>query len=464
MGLGRIRKSKGHYSMQENKRKHLFIAAVIGCFITIFIYNYLTPIMSDDFSYGCVVNKADSIGDLFVQEYEQYNSWTGRSVAHIILRFFLYSGTRSLFNVVSSLVFTGMTLLMYLNVEGRKKYDLRVYLMGLLLVWIFGVSFAETILWETGTCNYLFTMTIILSFMTAYKNLMSRDIKGSRMALMSVGMLLLGILAGWCNENTSGAAILYIMILWFMAYRKDKNFHFVKPWMITGIVGILFGFVMMVMAPGNYKRAQYQEEEHSGLFGMFSRFQKLTLITRQEFFWLILLLVVLTVLTVYQGKKLMQMQNSVIFTVLTVATIYALMATVTPQNRALFGAGIFLTIACMQQFTYVTESEVIIRAAKTSGVLILLIYMAFTYLEEGTNMIRIYRELNERENWYYECLANGGGHIQAPQLRPGFESKYSIAYDSDISDYEGYWINLLQSDYYGLEAIEGIPRSEWTEY
>ena len=74
---------------QDKVRKRLFYLAVAACFLTILVYNILTPMLSDDLNYGIVVHKATKFTDLFGQEYQQYMTWTGRSPSHMLLRIFL---------------------------------------------------------------------------------------------------------------------------------------------------------------------------------------------------------------------------------------------------------------------------------------------------------------------------------------------------------------------------------------
>ena len=59
----------------ENRRKLLFYLAIAICFVTILIYNFLTPMLSDDLNYSIVVRKAGSAVDLLRQEYQQYMTW-----------------------------------------------------------------------------------------------------------------------------------------------------------------------------------------------------------------------------------------------------------------------------------------------------------------------------------------------------------------------------------------------------
>ena len=73
----------------EKKRRITFGIAVLLAFAAILIFNIFTPYMTDDLSYKATVLKAGSFLELIKQEYDQYMTWTGRSVGHIILRFFL---------------------------------------------------------------------------------------------------------------------------------------------------------------------------------------------------------------------------------------------------------------------------------------------------------------------------------------------------------------------------------------
>ena len=67
-------------------------------------------------------------------------------------------------------------------------------------------------------------------------------------------MFALGILAGWCNENTSGGALLIVLgYLGWQFYTKRK----LSLWMFTGVAGNTIGLALMALAPGNKIRATY---------------------------------------------------------------------------------------------------------------------------------------------------------------------------------------------------------------
>ena len=165
-------------SVNEQKNKRRLYIAVAGCFITILIYEILTPMMSDDFYYRKIVQGAGSFFELFRQEYDHYMNHIGRSVGHIVMRFLMYPESLIPGKVVLAAVFTLMTWLMYRLTEGKR--GVRQYMMGVLLLWIFGVAFSDTVLWLTGACNYMVTTTIILADMLFYERVCGGDKKCDR--------------------------------------------------------------------------------------------------------------------------------------------------------------------------------------------------------------------------------------------------------------------------------------------
>ena len=475
------------FKNKEKRSRLFFRLSVFAAFILIFIFNVLTPMMTDDLFYSRTVSEASSIGNLFAQEYTQYMTWTGRSVCHMILRFFLLTD-KMVFNVANSVVFVLLTLLIYWNVEHKRKYDTPVYLLINLLLWMFGVVFRQTVLWETGACNYLWGSAIIMSFVTLYRYGLKRESGSGQEAggdvpkqavglkhpvLWAVFLPVLGVLAGWCNENSSGGGLLMVLLcLGFYLYEQKKNNagsgRLLKPWMVTGLIGQAVGLAFMVLAPGNAVRAAAREEEHSGLLGYMARFQKITLAVRENFLILLIIGLLLFIIVYYQKKSWKALwaysRNGILWSFVFLATCYALVMTAEPQARAYFGAGVFLTIAVVQFFVDVEEREAIFASLKTGMISVMLLVMFFTYMDSGANLARIYREYNERDVYLTQKAAEGVTDVTVPMLRPDFETKYSDGYNSDIQEDPGYWVNVAYASYYGFNSVSGVPREEWTDY
>lgn len=550
---------------QEYRDRRRFRILVVMAFMTIFLFNLLTPMLTDDFSYGAQVREASSFLDLVRQEYRQYMTWNGRSVVHLLLRCFL-SLPPLVFKLCNSLVFVALTLLVYVNIRGRKHWSPVLYLGAVLMLWFTGVDFAQTVLWETGACNYLWGTTIILGFMTLVRHIACgggdrrgeetedaagpprggktpaaqagsglhgiqggnpaaeadsglRDIAGGKPAAKEAGsglhgipggnpaakalgvvfLFLFGVLAGWCNENTSGGALLFVLILLGREARSgrpsaeedaaDRKKRL--SYLIAAALGNAFGLYMMVSAPGNALRAQYRTEEHSGLFGMLSRFQKVTLRVEKYFFFLLVLLIITIVISVLQhrereaaptGKASRSavlsgvLSARLFFAFLFLATAYALILTAQTQPRAFFGAGVFLIIACLQGLEDIVRDEKLaeaqrpgrhdggfgVRAAVWSLLAAAALFFCLMYLDNGANMARVWRDSRERISYILEQKAAGAeGVIRVGQLHADFKNKFTAAYEGDLTEDPGYWTNVAMADYFQVDGLSAVSYDDW---
>ena len=47
------------------------------------------------------------------------------------------------------------------------------------------------------------------------------------------------------------------------------------------------------------------------------------------------------------------------------------------------------------------------------------------------------------------------------QLHPAFENRYTVAYESDLVEDDGYWTNVAYETYFEVESISAIPYDDW---
>lgn len=437
----------------------------------LFAYVVLTPYMSDDYFYMHEARQASSLWDLIKQQYGEYLSNSGRVVGQFNIRLFL-SMDKWVFNVVNSIMFGALVLLMYHNIRGKKKHDIFVLLLIVVFLWKYAVSFGQTMLWICGACNYLWGSVFILGFVTFYRHFLDRTDEIKRQLPLAIGTFLFGVLAGWCNENTSGGGLLLVLMFGinFWLDRKKEGKRKIYPFMLTGVLGMCCGILGMITAPGVRNRSQTMSEgEYTGLVGLVSRIYKTTVTVKELFFTLLVMMViVLVLLVVYKKWKSFQdvrRHESVLFLIAAAATAYALAVAPVPADRAFFGAGIFLMIAGIQGIVDVADKERLLQAAKYSLVCVLCLWLFFTYVENLVNLARIYREENERIELIKADKAdpNGDGIVVVPQFREAFQNPYSNAHESDMTEDKDYWINLFYEIYYDVGNITAIPRDEWNE-
>ena len=450
----------------KDKRSLWFAAAVAGTFIAVLIYEGLTPILSDDLTYCKAAHGAAGLWDLFAQEAEQYRNWTGRSVAHLLVRLFFYAFgmKRAVFNVVAALVYTAMMLLMYALVRrDSRDPDLRLYLLIALGFWFFGVKPGQTVYWETGACNYLFTTTLILGFMKLCMRTMTDSPgKHGNPALWTAALFLTGVLAGWCNENTSGAVVLFTAILLIVSKSA-------LPLRIAAFAGAGGGFLMQLISPGNRVRSATIDEGHSGLMLYGARLLKILHQVHELFLPLLLVFLFLTLLAARQevSRRHPGAVNAWLFFLLAAAGSGCLILAPSPQTRVFFGPGVFLVIACAQAAALVRWEELLLSVGRDFVLGAMLVIFLFSYFENGGNLARIHREMNARYLLAQEAILaderdeDGDLIIRLPMLPEGFDSPYTMAYEVDIGTKWYSFSNMQLAEFYGVSYVKGVPFDTW---
>ncbi len=248
-------KSSPTHALSKKMKGHLtFFIVLIFIFCFILLLTYWTPMAGDDYQYSI---DTKGFSTLIADEYRQYMTWTGRSVAHLILRIILKL-PKAVFNILSATVFT---FLVYLSSKiscgGKEIFRASkgaLLLLLFALFFLFLPSFAEVFFWMSGTANYGLVMGIMLGFIYKYHHAVI-DTCYVEHAWTIPMFFFWGIMAGWCNENTSIGVLLIII-----SYILIQRFLFKKQpfiWMYVGVLGNLIGLLFMLLAPGNAIRATY---------------------------------------------------------------------------------------------------------------------------------------------------------------------------------------------------------------
>ena len=487
----RFQAGKKRAGCGRDQEKQLFFLILLLSFLAVFIFNFFTPMLSDDYAYAMEVQKADSFLDLFAQEYRQYMTWNGRSVVHFILRVFLFLPA-PVFKVANSLAFVLVSLLMWKLTSPEKRYDCWTLLMVQMGLWLYAVDFSETILWEDGACNYLWGAMLILLFMALERDILERAMqpvkssgkRGKRLPapVGAVLMLFLGVIAGWCNENTSGGCLLYLLILAAWKLRRDRERNpaggegrensssqqkkGLPAAYLAGILGNVLGLAVMVLSPGGRLRASYAEEEnYQGFLGLLARVQKITLVIH-EYFGILLAAALVCLILLAMQKNRRACRRLLLYLFLFAATSYALMMTRQTQPRAFFGAGLFLLIGVIGAMRRIMSDESregawLLRAAGFGILAVLLLQFFFMYVEEGTNLARIWRDETNRIAYIEEEKEKGAEEVTVPLVHTDFYNKYSAIEKMEMTDDPGYWINIFYEKYYGVPSIRAIPYDDW---
>ena len=438
--------------MQQKIKKYLskpMNVVMLVEFILIFILNLLVVTTSDDLGYQI----HSGLIDIFKREYVQYMTWTGRSVAHIIARIFL-AMPKIIFDVCNSLCFVYFTYLIYLHVtKDKEKKHVSLYIVICLLVFLCVPLFGQTVLWETGSCNYLWTTTIVLRFLLPYR--LTQESKHN-----VVLMLLGGIIAGWTNENTGGALILMILfILAYRLYKKEK----IHSWMITGLVGSIVGFLIMVLAPGNKVRAQDFISTNGKMYDLIHDFNGfLDVLEKGQIVLFVLLAVSIAIAITYKKKK-EEITYSIFYALCGIAAVFAIILSPVPVlfDRSMFGATTLLIIGtCILVYLVCNEKNIKLYVNVLLASLVL--FTSFNYLRTLPDLFYTRYQYMKREAYVAKQKSEGNLNPVIYTLNSEFETSYNPYYGlGDISAYRLLWVNQYYATVHGIESVQATTLDKW---
>jgi hypothetical protein len=224
--------------------------------IIFYLFNALTPFWWDDFIMACFFNSwyephtrlLENFNDIIASTVNMYKTWHGRSVADFLNFFFMFLRDKTIFNIGNTLVYGLCVFLMCYHAAGSvKKIHPLHFLCVNILLWLFIPHWGQNLLWLTGSCNYLWTSTIILLFLVPFRK--RRDNPGwSPRFYVSLLWLPVGVLSGWSMENSaSGILVLLIAHFALKCMRKERAVLFE----ITGMLGFMAGFFMLLRSRHN---------------------------------------------------------------------------------------------------------------------------------------------------------------------------------------------------------------------
>lgn len=326
------------------RNRILWMLTVFSCFSIILLLNIFTPMTADDFGY-LYIHASDlpvsNISDIFQSQYNHYYLWGGRSVVHFIAQLLLLLPP-IVIDILNSLAYLLYVFLIYYLIKGRGNNSISLFILINLAIWLIQPAFADTILWITGSANYLWGTVIILLFLLPYRLYSGNRQTGIRSVLFAALFFVFSILAGWTNENTAGGMLIISLLFLFYYYSK----RWCLPlWSITGIIGAIIGYYIMIQAPGNTVRAG--EAALTGVFIMSYRLFMHTLTLVDNYGGILLFYLIILSLfwkfTLY--RKSNKLGLSFIFLFGAFAAVYAMIFSPAFPPRAWFGILTFLFIA-----------------------------------------------------------------------------------------------------------------------
>lgn len=405
--------------------------------------------------------RIDSFSDILASGYSYYMTWGGRVIAQMLAMFFLWIG-RPWFNLAMA---AGIILLLFsiqwIAHEGRITLTLRSFdiLITFLCFWSFNINFPGTIVWIDGACNYFFPLLAVILFLLPYIHRYFMEDESRKSGYFIPLMFILGVLAGDSNENT----ICWIGLsglLYLVHYRKRKK---LESWMAAGMAGLVIGYGLLMLSPGNVLRMKESGETFQFLFLDMNHLRSLGFcFLVQSFLWMYLWMA-------YRRRKYLEMKKygrhihlASWFAVMSI--LFNLIMLFSPESpfRAAFPSLIFLITAVMLIHRVTRLSGMYIVRVKDCRILSLLwvLYFCFTF---STSAVQYYNQRLYMGNIIRQAESlSGKNQVLKVTEEPDVLKKWVLltgmhAFSVPVEKDVNHWRNVAFSRYYD---IKGIYREE----
>lgn len=384
--------------------------------------------------------------DIFDYQVWHYFNWGGRTVAHTLAQILLVF-PKAVFNILNSFIYTALIYLIYLHGCFNKDNKDNSYMLLLIhfILWFIIPVFGQSFIWLVGSCNYLWTTVIILYFLWLYR----RNTLSEKWYNL-LFMFILGLLAGWTNENTSAGLIVILVFSLIINKVETKKFELSKT-RLFGIIGTLAGFIIMICAPGNYIRSAEFKDDTFIIIKIIKRTLDITNNLENIILPLLIVIIILISLKIYHKKKIEK--ETYTFILGGFAAIYAMVLSPTFPERAWTGAIIFFAIAIV---ILVYDLDTINRLYKFILVDFCII-LSIIYVSQYMDLARNINYLRNTWNYRVDVINESDKDKIFEFYKYETYNPRNPVYGLDDIGYDpNAWPNGSISKYYGIKGIKAI--------
>jgi hypothetical protein len=229
-------------------------------FFAIFLVALKTPMHSDDYSYY-------SRGLALDTHIANYMHWSGRVVADYVSTGMLFFDDFNIRALVNSLGVAFLIAIIASMPSAITKQKTRPEVLALVffIYWVANPNIGQNAFWVVGTANYAFTTL----FAFCYIYLFTKWIDNYNAKKIGA-LLLLGVIAGCSNENTSVtmAGLAFLASAYLMWQKRTSIAYATIP-----TAGVIIGALIIILAPGNYVRAKHPFFVEFGKLSIFEKVQ-----------------------------------------------------------------------------------------------------------------------------------------------------------------------------------------------
>ena len=431
-------------------------AILAASFAAMLVFNFLTPLISDDYTYRLIYPTREplaGLGDLIRSQVSHYLQWGGRTIGIGLTQIFA-SLPKWIFNLCNAAVFCLSVVCCAKLVAGRRPLRPLPLLITAAALVHFNPCFGQVALWLCGSCVYLWPLTLCLLFLLPYRFALDGQFSGRAKA--AAGMFLLGLLAGWGNENTSGmavlAAALFTALLWFERKRPPL-------WAVSGAAGCLAGFLLLMCAPGQWARMGAAGQDPRGFLTVYAtRIMNATHSLLLYGAWLLIAFGALYALALLTRPGRKAAALPALFCLLALAANYALILSPVYYTRSFFPVLAMLVCACAGCLEIIAaRRQAAGRALASLLAGALSVVLAYDLLVGGYDIASYFVMRRVRQGEIAAAVEAGQTDIETYAIFP--YTRFCAAWGlPDLRQDPGNWVNVNTALYFGADSLRAVEQ------
>lgn len=262
-------------------------------------------------------------------------------------------------------------------------------------------------------------------------------------------IIILSLIAGWTNEN-SVPAILLILFYYIIKMYKDGNKNLIS--IVFIFFSMLSGFLIMITAPGNFKRVQFFNEPDEFFLKYFLRLSKINENFAKFFMILFVISVFLLILArfVHTSKSI----ETEVYLIAALVSFYAMIMAPTYPFRVMVITVLLFVISIVMNISIIARiNSKLSLTIMILGICIFGYYFSQSYFEALRDSSEYFSRYSAREMIIKDN--KNMGHIDEIEL-PDITSDnpYTAAYGLEDCKYNKEdWINVTIARYYGVNSV-----------
>lgn len=213
------------------------------------LLNFLTHYVEDDFVYMFQLvtkERLRTVWDIFPSMAIHATNINGRLLCHGLDQLFLLC-PKAVFNIVNATAATALIFTLYKLAAGRGEGNAALLAAVALALWRFTPAFGQTFLWQTGSFNYSWAVTLGIFYLCPFVSRFRYDAKPMEALWKKLLFCLLALAVGSWTEITSFVCVLLASV--FLLLGRLVKRQSLRTWLWAPVASGAAGFALLVLCP-----------------------------------------------------------------------------------------------------------------------------------------------------------------------------------------------------------------------